>query len=85
MHTSLFSLARPEMESFLPERASIGILGLGKIGGLAARVLQHRPQTRLWLLHRRVEQARCLAQQLSHDHVQLLEWKQGFFKISSTP
>jgi glutamyl-tRNA reductase len=40
IRTSLFSLARPELERRLPHRATVLVLGAGEIGELAARSLR---------------------------------------------
>ena len=39
MNTSLFSLARPRLESALAKDASVGIIGAGQMGTLAAKTL----------------------------------------------
>jgi glutamyl-tRNA reductase len=52
LNTSLFSLARPLMEDALPKQATIGIIGTGEMGQLAATVLQERPHTQLLLINR---------------------------------
>ena len=65
LHTSLFSLARPEMEQHLPPHAKIAILGVGKMGVIAARVLAERPQTDLLLVNRSEARAHELAQELT--------------------
>lgn len=62
--TSLFSLARPEMEGKLPAHARIAILGTGKMGRIAARSLCERPNTTLYLVNRSVERAQALAAEL---------------------
>lgn len=67
INTSLFSLARPEMEKQLPQRARIGIIGTGTMGRLVARVLQERPETTIVLINRNVERAHTLVQEESID------------------
>jgi len=65
LHASLFSLARPEMEAFLPERATIGIIGAGEIGSLAYKILQERKDTKLYVINRNVERAKKLIEKFS--------------------
>lgn len=64
LHTSLFSLARPELEEHLPQRACVGILGAGEIGRLVARVLSQRADTRLVLCNRSMARAQALVEEL---------------------
>lgn len=65
LNTSLFSLARPELEARIPAQARIGIVGTGEIGQLAARVLNDRPDTTLVLINRTRAKADALARQLT--------------------
>lgn len=67
LHTSLFSLAKPELEARLSQQAHIGILGTGEMGELAARVLQERPETTLHLINRTRERAEKLASHLKGE------------------
>lgn len=64
LNTSLFSLAKPELEAKLPEQAHIGIIGAGEMGELAARLLQERPNTTLHLINRTMSHAQKLADKL---------------------
>ncbi|MDQ3458945.1 MAG: NAD(P)-binding domain-containing protein [Deinococcota bacterium] len=65
MNTSLFSLARPELERHLPEgRARVAVVGAGEMGALAAKALACRPATELVIVNRRAERAEQLARHL---------------------
>lgn len=65
--TSLFSLARPEMERDLPLHAQIAVIGTGKMGRIAARSLCERPHTTLYLINRSIERAQALAEELDGE------------------
>ncbi|MCB9637960.1 MAG: glutamyl-tRNA reductase [Myxococcales bacterium] len=62
--TSLFSLARPEMDRYLSARSHVAVLGTGKMGRIAARSLCDRAGTTLYLVNRSIERAQELAQEL---------------------
>lgn len=64
LNTSLFSLAKPELEARLPQHAHIGVLGTGEMGQLAARVLQDRPHSTLHLVNRTRSRAETFASKL---------------------
>lgn len=63
-HTSLFSLARPELEARLPRPARVAVVGTGEMGRLAARSLATLPDLELWLVNRTESKAQTLAQEL---------------------
>ena len=76
-HTSLFSLARPELEHLLPEHATIAVIGAGEMGTLAAKHLAERPNTRLLIANRNLERAEILAATCNAQAVSLeafLNW-----------
>ncbi|RDI94626.1 glutamyl-tRNA reductase [Meiothermus sp. QL-1] len=62
--TSLFSLARPALEAILPRPARVAVVGVGKMGTLAARSLAALPGVELWLVNRTPERAQALAEEL---------------------
>ncbi|TNE50791.1 MAG: glutamyl-tRNA reductase [Deltaproteobacteria bacterium] len=64
LNTSLFSLAKPVLEQHIPENAHIGIVGMGEMGQIAARVLHERPDTTLHLVNRTRSRAETFAPQL---------------------
>ena len=64
LNTSLFSLARPELERLLPPAARIAVLGAGEMGALAARSLAGRPHTELLIVNRTRAKAEALAREL---------------------
>ena len=65
LNTSLFSLARPELEMRLPERATVAILGAGEMGTLAAKTMASREHTGLIIVNRTAERAQQIAKHLS--------------------
>ncbi len=64
MNTSLFSLARPELERRLPPKARVAVLGAGEMGVLAAKAMASRQGTALVIANRNVERAVQLARHL---------------------
>ena len=70
LNTSLFSLARPELEQHLPERATVAIIGAGEMGTLAAKTMASRENTDLIIVNRSAERARQLAAHLSSQSQQ---------------
>jgi len=64
LNTSLFSLARPELERHLPHGGTVAVLGAGEIGTLAAKALAARAGTELVIVNRSAERARQLAKHL---------------------
>lgn len=61
LHTSLFSLARGEVEAVLHGGARAVVLGAGEMGGLAARALRSVPGVALTIVNRTSERAVALA------------------------
>jgi len=66
-NTSLFSLAKPEMERILPPRARVAVLGAGEMGTLAARSLAATPNLSLLIVNRTLEKAQSLAAELGAE------------------
>lgn len=64
LNTSLFSLARPELERSLPAGGVIAVVGAGEMGALAAKSLAAQPGTELLIVNRSVARARQLAKHL---------------------
>lgn len=64
LNTSLFSLARPEIERFLPSGGTVAVLGAGEMGALAAKALSAQPDIKVIIVNRSVERARQLAKVL---------------------
>ncbi len=64
LNTSLFSLARPELEKRLPHRASVAVVGAGEMGTLAAKTLASRENTDLIIVNRTPERAQQIAKHL---------------------
>ncbi len=64
LDTSLFSLARPELERTLPQGGTVAVLGAGEMGALAAKTLASRGDINLIVVNRSVERARQLAKLL---------------------
>lgn len=62
--TSLFSLARPVLEDLLPGSARVAVVGVGKMGTLAARSLATLEGVELWLVNRSLGKAQALAEAL---------------------
>ncbi len=65
LNTSLFSLARPELEKRLPDQAKVAIIGAGEMGTLAAKTLASRAGTDLVIVNRNPERAQQLSKHLS--------------------
>lgn len=70
MHTSLFSLARPEIESCLKPGDKVAVLGTGAMGNLAAKSLAFLGYDVL-LVNRSEASAKQLAQQLKQRYQSL--------------
>ena len=64
LNTSLFSLARPELERVLPHGGTVAVLGAGEMGALAAKSLSAQAGVELIVVNRSVERARQLAKHL---------------------
>ncbi len=70
MSTSLFSLARPELERSLPPGATVLVLGAGEMGALAARSVRDLG-FRVVIANRTAERADALAEQLGVESLSL--------------
>ncbi|HWG85461.1 MAG TPA: NAD(P)-binding domain-containing protein, partial [Deinococcales bacterium] len=70
-NTSLFSLARPELERHLAVGDTVAVLGAGEMGTLAARSLAARAATDLLIVNRSPERAAALAAELGARHTSL--------------
>jgi len=64
LNTSLFSLARPELERHLPRGGTVAVIGAGEMGALAAKSLAAQAGVELIIVNRSVERARQLAKHL---------------------
>jgi glutamyl-tRNA reductase len=64
LNTSLFSLARPELERHLPQGGTVAVIGAGEMGALAAKSLAAQAGMELTIVNRSVERARQLAKHL---------------------
>ena len=64
LNTSLFSLARPELERLLPRGGTVAVLGAGEMGALAAKALASQTDINMIIVNRSVERARQLAKLL---------------------
>ncbi len=71
VRTSLFSLARPELEPLLPPGSTVAVLGAGEMGALAARSLSELPGVRVVLANRTAERAHQVAAPLGAEGVAL--------------
>ncbi len=67
LHTSLFSLARADVEAALNGGAHAVVLGAGEMGGLAARALRSIPNVMLTIVNRGHERAQELAAKVEAD------------------
>ncbi len=73
-NSSLFSLARPEFERLLPQRARVAVLGAGEMGALVARSLSARPDTEMLIVNRNLERARSLAETIGATAISLQDF-----------
>ncbi len=64
VNTSLFSLARPDLEAILAPGDGAVVVGAGDMGGLAAKVLAELEGVRLTVINRDLERARRVAEPL---------------------
>ncbi len=77
LNTSLFSLARAEVESLLAGGATAVVLGAGKIGASAARTLAAMPEARLVIVNRDPARAEALAADLAAEHRSLASFAEA--------
>ena len=71
LNTSLFSLARPELEKRLPRHARVAVVGAGEMGTLAAKTMASRADTDLIIVNRTFERAQQMAKHLSNPNNQV--------------
>ena len=71
LHTSLFSLARHEVEDALGRGGSAVVLGAGEMGALAARSLRSIEGVSLTVVNRDPARARALGDELGVQHMAL--------------
>jgi glutamyl-tRNA reductase len=62
VNTSLFSLARPELERYLPHGGTVAVVGAGEMGTQAVKTLAALPQFQVLVVNRSAERAWLLAQ-----------------------
>jgi glutamyl-tRNA reductase len=74
INTSLFSLARPELERLLPREATVAVLGAGAMGALAAKTVACREGTRVIIVNRGLERAEALAARLGASSMALADF-----------
>lgn len=68
LHTSLFSLARHEVEDVLRAGGSAVVLGAGEMGALAARSLRSIDGVSLTIVNRHPDRAAALGHELGAEH-----------------
>jgi glutamyl-tRNA reductase len=68
LNTSLFSLARADVEAALAEGGTAVVLGAGTMATLAARALESLPGVTLCIVNRTPERAAALAETLGAHH-----------------
>lgn len=71
MNTSLFSLARPELEQHVRPGEMVAVLGAGEMGTLAAKNVASLEGVKLLVVNRSQERARQLARHFGGDHATL--------------
>ena len=74
LNTSLFSLARPELEQQLGPGERVAVLGAGDMGTLAAKTVAGLEGVELLVVNRSEERARQLARHLGGEHMALDEF-----------
>ena len=74
LNTSLFSLARPELERCLPRGGMVAVLGAGEMGTLAAKALTSQENIDLIIVNRSVPRARQLAKLLGAKSLSLADF-----------
>lgn len=76
LNSSLFSLARPELEQALPHGGRVAVLGAGEMGTLAAKTLAAQGNMEVLLVNRGLERARQLARHLGAQSMSLIAFFQ---------
>lgn len=71
VNTSLFSLARPELEPVLTPGSRVAVVGAGEMGSLAARSLSELPDVRVTIANRTPERAERVARPLGAEPMDL--------------
>ena len=71
MNTSLFSLARPELEQQLRPGERVAVMGAGEMGTLAAKTVAAMEHLELLVVNRSEERARQLARHLGGEYMTL--------------
>lgn len=74
MHTSLFSLAKPELERYLTPGAKVAVLGAGQMGTLAAKSLMDVKNIDLTIVNRSYDRAHQLAKHLGVSSLSLADF-----------
>ncbi|MCA9839449.1 MAG: NAD(P)-binding domain-containing protein [Trueperaceae bacterium] len=88
MNTSLFSLARTDIERLIPKSGKVAVLGAGSMGTLAAKSLVFLGYETL-IVNRSEERARHLAKHLNQPHRNLAQffedWPELDLIVCATP
>jgi len=71
MHTSLFSLAKPELERYLDPGSKVAVLGAGQMGTLAAKSLMDVKNISVTIINRNYDRAHQLAKHLGVESLSL--------------
>lgn len=71
VNTSLFSLARPELEPLLEPGRTVVVIGAGEMGALATRALSELPGVRVIVANRTLRRAEALAARFGVEAVAL--------------
>lgn len=74
LHSSLFSLARPQLERDLMPGSRVAVLGAGEMGSLAAKALAENKDVRLTIVNRTRERAAQLGKHLGAESLGLAEF-----------
>ncbi len=74
LHTSLFSLARPQLERSLAPGDRVAVLGAGEMGTLAAKSLAENKNLHLTIVNRTPERAAQLGKHLGVESLSLAEF-----------
>lgn len=74
LHTSLFSLARPQLERSLAPGDRVAVLGAGEMGTLAAKSLAENKNVQLTIVNRTPERAAQLGKHLGVESLSLAEF-----------
>jgi glutamyl-tRNA reductase len=80
-NTSLFSLAKPELEK-LPKHAVVAILGAGEMGALVARSLSDF-EFEIFIVNRNFERAQTLASSVNARAMCLQDFLKGMLQVNA--